>query len=129
MKYSEINGLGNRKFPAPVNCQQDGADQFGQARKDKDGFQEYMYVFSRGMGKGILHDPALLKGNVHAEELEKNHGEGHQSQSADLYQQQDDGLSECRKICAGIVNCQAGDAYGGRDGKKGIHKGNITGCR
>ena len=38
------------------------------------------------MGKGFLHDPAMLEGNAFSKESEEYHGYGHESQSADLYQ-------------------------------------------
>jgi hypothetical protein len=81
------------------------------------------------MSKQILHGHALTKRNVPPNPSEQGHGNGHDTQTADLNQHQDHTLTENGEPASGIQHRQTGDAYSGRCSKQGIYPMNVSGFR
>ena len=82
----------------PVKKKKDGAQYLRCRGKQEDGLYQAQNVFSGGVSEDFLEDPAVTKRDGTAEHTEKNHRDGHDSQSADLYQNENDVLSESSEI-------------------------------
>ena len=78
------------------------------------------------MGEHLLHGHTLLKNDAFADELEQCDRQGHDAQTADLNQDQNDALAEAGKGRTGIHYRQAGDADRGSGCKQSVDQGKIT---
>jgi hypothetical protein len=78
---------------------------------DEDGFQKRIDIPNRKLGEGVLDDPSIPKADGSSQEEVKEYGEGHDSQSTDLDQDQNDHLAELGVEASRIHHDQPRHAY------------------
>jgi len=129
MEEGEIEGSYWRKLTAPSHKEKSRTDEFDNRGIEKNGFQEHGDIPYGRLGEGILDDSPVPKADGPPHEEVKEDGEGHDSQSPDLDQDQNDHLSELGIKASRIHHDQPRYAYRGGGCEKGVNeRGRFSPC-
>ena len=121
-----IKGCSQRKILGKPDEQERGSQGFGDEGKPENRFGDDDEISSRRMEKGRLNNLPSLEGNSPSHQDEEDRGEGDDSQSSDLKEEDGDHLPQRTQILSDVDDHQARHTDGRSGGKEGIDKTEIS---
>ncbi len=109
MKETVIESAQPSLFGDPLNGEQSRSDDLHRHSKSKHPAQEASHVTLPLLVQCLTQRSAMAQCQPVSGQINDEHAECHQAETAELHQKQQDPLAEQREMCAGIEDSQSGD--------------------